>query len=58
MTAPILTVAQLIKLLQAEPQDAVVEIEGCDCVGEAVGIESLERGRVQDKPTVLIKRGE
>lgn len=30
-----LTVAQLIEKLQEKPQDAYIEIEGCDCIGPA-----------------------
>lgn len=33
-----LIVKQLIELLQEQPQDVLVEIEGCDCVGEATGV--------------------
>lgn len=28
-----LTVAQLIALLRDQPQDAVIDLEGCDCWG-------------------------
>ena len=49
---PPLTVAQLIALLEKLPdadQSRLVSLEGCDCVGEAVGL-----GRIgQD---VLIER--
>ena len=38
MTAQI-TVGQLIALLQKEDPSKLVFVEGCDCVGEAVGVE-------------------
>lgn len=31
----VLTVAELIEMLQAMPQDAMVFHEGCDCIGNA-----------------------
>lgn len=33
-----LTVAELIRLLQGMPQEALVWTEGCDCEGEANGV--------------------
>lgn len=33
-----LTVARLIKILQALEPDKLVFSEGCDCIGEAVGV--------------------
>ena len=43
-----LTVAQLIKLLESQDQEAAVKMAGCDCVGEANGVELM------DATTVLI----
>lgn len=37
---PQITVAQLIALLQKEDPSKLVTVEGCDCVGEAVGVET------------------
>lgn len=34
-----LTVAELIALLQKQPQDAIVFHEGCDCLGVADSVE-------------------
>lgn len=39
MDKEILTVAELIALLQTMPQDAEVWHEGCDCWGKANGVE-------------------
>jgi hypothetical protein len=36
---PPITVAQLIELLKQQPQDLIVMSEGCDCEGEAGGVE-------------------
>ncbi len=33
-----LTVAELIELLQQEPPDYLVVLEGCDCYGNAGGV--------------------
>lgn len=46
-----LTVAELIELLKAMPQDALVFHEGCDCYGEANGVVFDETDK-----TVLITR--
>ena len=37
-----LKVKELIKLLQGLDQEAEVQIEGCDCVGVAVGVTTRE----------------
>lgn len=42
-------VSELIEKLKAMPPDAQVEIEGCDCVGQAKGVRL-------DLDTVLITR--
>lgn len=34
-----LTVAELVTLLLTQPQDAKVKTEGCDCYGNARGID-------------------
>jgi hypothetical protein len=49
-----LTVAELIELLQAQPQDAPVEVEGCDCVGPAGSVDGPDT--VHGSPTVVINR--
>lgn len=53
-----LTVKRLIELLRlVENKDALVELEGCDCEGQAVGIE--EQGSkygIANKEIVLITR--
>jgi len=36
-----ITVAELIKMLSSCPQDAKVRVEGCDCCGDASGIDIL-----------------
>lgn len=46
-----LTVAELIALLQKQPQDALVMHEGCDCYGHADGVKWVE-----DSGYVLITR--
>ena len=46
-----LTVAELIEILKALPQDALVEVEGCDCHGDCKGASTLPDGR-----GVLIER--
>jgi hypothetical protein len=33
LTVQGVTVAELILLLREQPQDAVIELEGCDCLG-------------------------
>jgi hypothetical protein len=43
---PQLTVAQLIEELKKFPQEALVEIDGCDCTGDATGVDSWADGRV------------
>ena len=45
-----LTVKELIKALKTMPQNATVQMEGCDCWGEA-GLVSLE-----NENSVLISR--
>jgi hypothetical protein len=37
--ATALTVRELIDLLNRCPQDSPVEVEGCDCTGDATGVE-------------------
>ena len=44
-----MTVAELIEKLRQMPPDAQVETEGCDCVGQAAGVNL-------DGDTVLITR--
>ena len=53
-----LTVARLIELLQAMPQDALVDVEGCDCVGEARGVSIADRSGYMggQPPAVVIER--
>jgi hypothetical protein len=41
---PPLTVAALIEKLKTAPQDALVEVEGCDCTGECGGISIQDNG--------------
>lgn len=38
MTKP-LTVKELMDLLKDLPEDLRVDIEGCDCIGNAIGID-------------------
>lgn len=45
-----LTVSALIELLRAFPADAVIEMEGCDCLGDAGTVVPRKGG------TVLIRR--
>ena len=46
-----ITAAELRELLEDIPDDALVETEGCDCIGEANGVEYDEESN-----TVLIRR--
>lgn len=39
-----LTVKELIELLSKEDPDAVVSVEGCDCVGSAKGVQKEPYG--------------
>ena len=41
-----ITVAELIKQLQALPQDSIVFSEGCDCVDKAGGAKVYDVGEV------------
>lgn len=46
-----MTVVQLIELLKRAPQNAKVEAEGCDCTGDAAGLQIFADGK-----TVMILR--
>ena len=39
-----LTVDELVKLLKDYDQNLLVFVEGCDCVGEAAGVEEYNLG--------------
>lgn len=41
MSEPV-TVSELIKLLGEMPPDVPVELEGCDCINAAGGVEVME----------------
>ena len=41
-----ITVKELMKLLRKMPQDSRVYLEGCDCVGQAVGVDDDGNGKV------------
>lgn len=49
-----LTVRQLITLLHAQPQDALVVLEGCDCTGDCVGLTA----KYGEKNHVLLRRSD
>jgi hypothetical protein len=34
-----MTVKDVLAALRSMPQDMIVELEGCDCVGQAMGVE-------------------
>jgi hypothetical protein len=44
----ILTVGELIALLEKMPKDIVVLTEGCDCFGDADNVECKEGIRLED----------
>lgn len=37
-----LTVSELIDLLAKFPPDMLVQVEGCDCIGVAVGVDLMD----------------
>ncbi len=41
-----LTVRELVCLLDACPSDMLVKVEGCDCVREAMGVETLDEENI------------
>jgi hypothetical protein len=52
-----LNVAQLIELLKAQPQDALMYVEGCDCWGKAVEVRwTQDRYEGNDNMVVVIER--
>jgi hypothetical protein len=51
---PRITVRQLIALLSTQPQDVLVSVEGCDCTGDAAGVEFHDYKNTG--PEVLIYR--
>jgi hypothetical protein len=48
---PAKTVKEIIELLQTMPADAMVTVEGCDCIGPCAGAS-------QDGENVLLERQE
>lgn len=56
MIEKILTVAELITLLQQQPSDLHVEVEGCDCYGNAGSVRTYTRQWPEKKTVVLIER--